>query len=135
MRAVLRFDGGSRGNPGPSACAYLIEFAGERVLKGDYLGKATNNYAEWMGLVKGLEEAVKLLPSGDSHLEIYADSELVVKQVTGEYKMKSASLSPLRMSAMNMLSMFKSFKIEHVRREKNKECDAKVNEILDNSKE
>ncbi|HAV92899.1 TPA: hypothetical protein DCW38_06945 [candidate division WOR-3 bacterium] len=56
MKAVLKFDGGSRGNPGPSACAYEIDFDGEKICKGILLGEATNNYAEWMGLLNGLEE-------------------------------------------------------------------------------
>ncbi|MGE3062124.1 MAG: ribonuclease HI family protein [bacterium] len=135
MKAVLKFDGGSRGNPGPSACAYLIECDGKILIDGDSLGNATNNYAEWMGLVNGLKTLMRRVDPDKTDLEIFADSELVVKQITGEYKTKNANLAPLRMMAMRILSDFKSYKISHVKREFNKECDTKVNEILNHLKQ
>jgi len=131
MKAVLRFDGGSRGNPGPSACAYKIDYEEKVKIKGKHLGIETNNFAEWMGLVSGLEDIVSSEDTKNINLEIIADSELVVRQVLGIYKVKSPKLAPLHMRAMNLLSKFKSYKIRHETRKHNKECDFKVNEILD----
>jgi ribonuclease HI len=131
MKAVLKFDGGSRGNPGPSACAYEIDFDGEKICKGILLGEATNNYAEWMGLLNGLEELAKKTNPKKTDLEIFSDSELVVRQVQARYKVKSPNLIPLHKKTMEILNRFNSYKINHYKREHNEVCDLKVNEVLD----
>ncbi|MDD3804335.1 MAG: ribonuclease HI family protein, partial [bacterium] len=117
-----------------SACAYTIEWGEKKIQDGKFLNENTNNFAEWMGLVAGLERAVECLEPLNTEIFIFSDSELVVRQVTGVYKVKNPILSSLRMNAMNLLSKFKSFEITHVKREYNKECDEKVNEILDSCK-
>jgi len=131
MKAILRFDGGSRGNPGPSACAYQIESSEKNIIDGKKLGIGTNNYAEWMALVCGLKRFISEEDTKRIDLEIISDSELVVRQVLGIYKVRNQNISILHKKAMNLLSDFKSYEIKHKTREHNKVCDKKVNEILD----
>lgn len=131
MKAAVRFDGGSRGNPGPSACGYTVELEGILHEGGDYLGIRTNNQAEYSGLVNALTMLSELKEPSSVDVSIYADSELVVKQVNGQYRVKNANIIPLYQNAVLLLRRFKSFKISHVRREENKVCDAIVNRILD----
>ncbi len=127
---TLNFDGGSRGNPGPAACGWVIrDSEGELVSKaGEPLGDTTNNVAEYTGLLHGLEEAVRL---GVSSLEIRGDSELIVKQVKGEYKVKNAGLKPLFQQVCDLMSQIAEVSISHVYRSDNSEADALVNEALD----
>ncbi|MFA5084736.1 MAG: ribonuclease HI family protein, partial [Candidatus Omnitrophota bacterium] len=115
-------DGGSRGNPGPSGVGVLILDAGGKRLKeiSKYIGEATNNIAEYNALLYGLEEALILKAD---EIVVNLDSELVAKQLTGDYRVKDAGLKPLFERAMNMLKSFKSFEIRHIEREKNKEAD------------
>jgi ribonuclease HI len=130
MEATLFADGGSRGNPGPAAsAAVLLEPGGELVEEvGAYLGVATNNVAEWTALVLGLEAAAK---RGIRSLAIRLDSELVVKQLRGEYRVKHVALQPLHQRAMRLLRGFDQIDIRHVPRKQNTLADRLVNRVLD----
>jgi ribonuclease HI len=130
VEATLFADGGSRGNPGPAAsAAVLLDPAGELVEEvGAYLGVATNNVAEWTALVLGLEAAGK---RGIRRLSVRLDSELVVKQLRGEYRVKHAGLQPLYARARRLLRDFAEVEIKHVPREQNKLADKLVNRVLD----
>jgi ribonuclease HI len=123
-------DGGSRGNPGPAASgAVLYDEAGTVVREvGVYLGIATNNVAEWSALLAGLDAAIEL---GATELIIRMDSELVVKQVRGQYKVKHPTLIPLHAKAKTLLKNFAKVDIAHVRRNENAAADAVVNQVLD----
>ena len=130
MQATLFADGGSRGNPGPAAsAAVLIDAQGELVEEiGAYLGVATNNVAEWTALLLGLEAARK---RGVRRLRVRLDSELVVKQLRGEYRVKHAGLQPLHRRAVQLLRLFDEIDIAHVPRAQNKLADGLVNRVLD----
>jgi ribonuclease HI len=130
MEATLFADGGSRGNPGPAAsAAVLIDPSGATIEEVDaYLGIATNNVAEWTALLLGLQAAEK---RGIRRLTIRLDSELVVKQLLGEYRVKHASLQPLYARARGLLRSFEHVDIAHVRREQNVLADRLVNRVLD----
>ena len=123
-------DGGSRGNPGPAAYGVIIrDGRGEIVTKlKKYIGRFSNNVAEYYGLIAALDYA-------ESHsvkaIRIESDSELLVKQMRGQYKVKSEDLRPLFERALKMSKAFESFRIEHVYREQNREADALANEALD----
>lgn len=129
-RATLFADGGSRGNPGPAASGAVLFGEDGTVLAevGLYLGVATNNVAEWRALIIGIERAREL---GIEEITIRMDSELVVRQVTGVYRVKSADLIPLASQAKAMLRAFKSVDIKHVPRKENAAPDAVVNQVLD----
>jgi ribonuclease HI len=130
VEATLFADGGSRGNPGPAAsAAVLLDRNGELLEEiGAYLGVATNNVAEWTALILGLEAAAKL---GIARLRIRLDSELVVKQLRGEYRVKHAGLQPLHRRAQQLLRGFVDADIQHVPRSQNKLADGLVNRLLD----
>ena len=123
-------DGGSRGNPGPAAYGVVIrDPAGAVIAKlKKYIGRATNNVAEYYGLIAALDYAQS---HGIRALCIESDSELLVKQMRGQYKVKSEELRPLFERARKMSQGFASFRIDHVYRERNAEADALVNEALD----
>jgi ribonuclease HI len=131
-RLRVHVDGGARGNPGPAAIAAVVTGADGAVLeeRGERIGEATNNVAEYRALLLGIERAREL---GASELELVGDSELVVRQVRGEYKVKDAGLKPLHAQVMRALEDFDSWSIRHVRREENEEADRLVNEVLDGS--
>jgi ribonuclease HI len=123
-------DGGSRGNPGPASYGVVIrDPRGEIVARlKKYIGRTTNNVAEYYGLIAALDYA----QSNNIHaLRIESDSELMVKQMRGQYKVKSADLKPLFERAKKMSQTFSSFRIEHVYREQNREADALANEAMD----
>jgi ribonuclease HI len=128
--ATLFADGGSRGNPGPAASgAVLLDPSGEVVEEvGAYLGVATNNLAEWTALVLGLEAAAN---RGVRRLAIRLDSELVVKQMHGEYRVKHADLQPLYRRAQTLLRRFEQVDLRHVPRKQNVLADRLVNRVLD----
>jgi ribonuclease HI len=127
---VIHTDGGSRGNPGPAAYAYVIERPGEPDIEvRAYLGQTTNNIAEYTGLVKALEHAREL---GGRKLVVHSDSELMVKQLKGEYKVKNAGLLPLYQQAARLCKDFDSVTLRHVRREYNARADRLCNEAMDN---
>ena len=129
-RYHLYTDGGARGNPGPAGIgARLMTAAGDVVEDlADYIGKATNNVAEYQALIAGLEIA---LDRGVERLDVFLDSELVVRQVNGEYKVKDAGLKPLHQQACLLLSRFHEVDVKHVRREQNAAADALVNQAID----
>jgi len=129
-RIVLCTDGGSRGNPGPSAFGIVLAEESGRVLRerGEFIGLATCNEAEYRGLIAGLEEARNL---GPRELLIRADSELLVRQINGQYKVKSRRLMPLVARARQLLQEFSSWRAEHVPREMNARADALANEAMD----
>jgi ribonuclease HI len=130
VKATLFADGGSRGNPGPAASgAVIFDEQGAPLSEvGTYLGIATNNVAEWMALVTGLEAAVEL---GIDDLAVRLDSELVVRQVEGVYRVKNAALIPLHARAKTLLRRFAHVDIRHIPRKENAAADALVNRILD----
>jgi ribonuclease HI len=123
-------DGAARGNPGPSgAGAVLVEPSGEVVDRlGKFLGKRTNNYAEYMGLLLGLRRAREL---GVREVEVFADSELMIRQLGGRYKVNSPSLKPLYDEAVRLLNDFSRVKLVHVPREMNKAADEMSNRAID----
>ena len=123
-------DGGSRGNPGPAASgAVLFDEQGEVVEEiGTYLGVATNNVAEWTGLLQGLKAA---LARGVDELAVRLDSELVVKQLSGAYRVKHPGLIPLHAEAKSLLRKFAHVEVRHVPRKQNAAADAVVNQVLD----
>ena len=130
MRVVVHVDGGARGNPGPAAVAAVAsspegESLGER---NQYIGETTNNVAEYRALLLGLALARDL---GASQVEVVNDSELVARQIGGEYKVKHAGLKPLYLEAMGELRGFDQWAVRSVRREHNERADELVNEALD----
>lgn len=126
----INIDGGSRGNPGPAAYGVLIRDAngGVIVKLKKYIGRFTNNVAEYYGLIAAMDYAQS---HGVRAIRIESDSELLVKQMRGQYKVKSADLQPLYERAQKMSKAFDSFRIDHVYREQNREADALANEALD----
>jgi len=126
----LNIDGGSRGNPGPAAYGVLIRDANGGVVAKlkKYIGRFTNNVAEYYGLIAAMDYAQS---HGVRAIRIESDSELLVKQMRGQYKVKSADLQPLYERAQKMSKAFDSFRIDHVYREQNREADALANEALD----
>jgi ribonuclease HI len=129
-RFVLRTDGGARGNPGPAGAAFVLEAPDGSVVcsGGRFLGTATNNVAEYEALLWGLRTA---LGRRTRPLTIYADSELVVRQLNGVYKVKNASLRPLHAEAVVLIGRIGDVRVEHVRREQNAAADALANEAMD----
>jgi dinuclear metal center YbgI/SA1388 family protein len=129
-RYHLYTDGGARGNPGPAGIGARLMTAGGDVVEdvSDYIGKATNNVAEYQALIAGLEVA---LDRGIERLDVFLDSELVVRQVNGQYKVKDAGLKPLHAQACLLLSKFHEVDVRHVRREQNSAADALVNQAID----
>ena len=130
MRAKLSTDGGARGNPGPAAYGYVLEAEDGTVLAahGEAIGRATNNVAEYRALLAGLEKAIEL---GVDDLEVVSDSELVVKQMRGEYKVKNEALRELNDAAASLAGRLRSVRYTAVRREHNELADRLVNEALD----
>lgn len=130
MKLIINIDGGSRGNPGPGASGVVVKgVAGEYLLQGGYfLGDCTNNYAEFTALKIALEEAKKL---GGTELEIRSDSQLLVRQYLGQYKIKNEVLKEIMAGLKVQSAAFKRIQITHVLRDKNKEADAMVNAALD----
>jgi ribonuclease HI len=130
--AVVFADGGSRGNPGPSGCGAVVKSGssdGEVLASlSKFVGIATNNVAEYTGLLIGLEKALSM---GFSEVEVRMDSELIVKQIKGQYRCKNEGLIPLFNEAKRLQRQFKKFNIEHVRREYNKEADLLANQAMD----
>jgi len=130
MKLIIHTDGGSRGNPGPAGIGAVLSDESGAVKKeiSEYIGKATNNQAEYTALVRALEEARNL---GAKEVQIAMDSELIVKQLKQEYKVKNKDLAPLFVKVWNLLSRFEKWSIKHVLREKNKRADELVNHSLD----
>ena len=130
MKAKLSTDGGARGNPGPAAYGYVLEAEDGTVLdaRGETIGVATNNVAEYSGLVAGLRKAVEV---GVDELEVVSDSELIVRQMTGEYKVKNEALRELKEEAEDLADRLPRVSFTSVRCEHNELADKLVNEALD----
>jgi len=130
VKLVVNVDGGARGNPGPAAIGAVVQDAAGEVLeeRGERIGKATNNVAEYRALLLGIARAAEL---GAKEIELIGDSELIVRQVKGEYKVKDATLRDLHAEVKHALRPFDRWSIRHVRREQNAAADRLVNEALD----
>ncbi len=130
MKVVVNVDGGARGNPGSAAIAAVVQDAEGGVLeeRAERIGTATNNVAEYRALLLGIERAAAI---GATELELVGDSELIVRQVKGEYKVKDETMRELHAQASRALRGFESWSIRHVRRERNAAADRLVNEALD----
>jgi len=129
-KLILHTDGGSRGNPGPGGYGIVLMDESGRVIaeRGKFIGRTTCNEAEYAGLIAGLEEA---RTHGASEILIRSDSQLLVRQIQGEYKVKSRRLMPLFLRAREMLQEFAAWRAEHVPREQNSRADALANEAMD----
>lgn len=127
---VAHVDGGARGNPGPAGYGVVIKDMGGRKLAelSEYLGIQTNNYAEYRGLIAALEYA---LAHNHDGLRVLADSELIVRQIKGVYKVRNPGLRPLFERAQELIRRLKWFEIEHVRREQNRAADRLANQAMD----
>jgi ribonuclease HI len=127
---IAHIDGASRGNPGPAAYAVVMESSDGSRLAGfsKYLGRATNNVAEYQALLAALEYA---LSKHYLRIRVQTDSELLALQIEGVYKVKNPGLKPLRARAQQMIAGLESFSIEHVPRERNREADRLANQALD----
>jgi ribonuclease HI len=130
MKVVVHVDGGARGNPGPAAAAAVVSDENGEILEeaSELLGDATNNVAEYRGLLLGLQRARAL---GATEVEVVNDSELIARQVEGAYKVKHAGLKPLHAEAVAALRQFERWSIRSVPREQNAHADALVNAALD----
>lgn len=130
MKLIVNVDGGARGNPGPAAVGVVVRDESGEILStvSATIGEATNNVAEYRALLAGIEQANQL---GAERIELRGDSELVVRQVKGEYKVKNAGIKPLHAEVLGSLESFDEWAIEHVRREDNSEADSLVNDALD----
>ncbi len=130
MKVLIYTDGGARGNPGPAATGIVILDARGKVLAeyGEYLGKQTNNFAEYSAIISGLNRAFDL---GATEVECFLDSKLVVEQLKQNWRVKEPTLQKLFVKAWNTASQFKKANFKHIRREKNKVADAWVNKVLD----
>ena len=128
-RLTVNVDGGARGNPGPAAIGVVLRADGEVLEEvGETIGEATNNVAEYKALLRGIELAAG---RGAEELELIGDSELVVRQVEGRYKVKNAGMKELHEEVRRALREFDSWSIRHVRRAENADADRLVNEALD----
>lgn len=123
-------DGGSRGNPGPAAIGIVVRDQDSKIVEefGTKIGNQTNNYAEYFALITALE---KLIVLGATQVECILDSELVVKQLKGEYKVKELTLQQMHQKVLELANNFDQVVFRHVRREQNKEADKLVNRALD----
>jgi ribonuclease HI len=130
VKVVVHVDGGARGNPGPAAVGAVVSAPDGDVLDeaSAAIGVATNNVAEYRALLLGLERARAL---GATEVEVVNDSELIARQLTGEYRVKKPDLKPLHAEALAALSPFERWSIRTVPRERNERADALVNEALD----
>ncbi|MDD5423606.1 MAG: ribonuclease HI family protein [Candidatus Omnitrophica bacterium] len=129
-KVFIYTDGGSRGNPGPAGVGVVImDDKKKKKIKEmcKYIGEATNNTAEYSALICGLEEAIML---NADEIVVYMDSELVAKQLSGEYRVKNADIKPLFEKAVDILKKFKSFEIKYIERSKNKEADKLANKAM-----
>lgn len=131
----LYTDGGARGNPGPAAIGGVILDATDKVVKefSRYIGETTNNQAEYKALVFGLEQVAKKAgaKTSQTELKVFMDSELIVKQMKGEYRVRDLNLQPLYAKVQKIAQKFERITFTHIRREKNAHADALVNQALD----
>jgi ribonuclease HI len=128
-RLTVNVDGGARGNPGPAAIGVVVRDGGEVLAEvGETIGRATNNVAEYRALLRGIELAAE---HGADEVELVGDSELVVRQVEGRYKVKDAGLRELHAEVKRALGGFEGWSIRHVKRAQNADADRLVNAALD----
>lgn len=129
-KIIIFSDGGARGNPGPAGIGAVLYDSKKQVLVkiSKYIGETTNNQAEYQALISALKKAKEL---GGQELDVFLDSELVVKQLNCEYKVKNKELAPLFLEVYNLSLNFSKITFTHVYRENNKEADRLVNEALD----
>lgn len=126
---TIHIDGAARNNPGPAGIGIIARDGHKTVFEiGEYIGKTTNNVAEYSALIRALEE---ILIKGHREAHFFSDSELIVRQINGQYKVKDKNLRVLFHQAKALISKMKAFSIKHVRRELNKEADALANRALD----
>lgn len=133
-KVVIYTDGGSRGNPGPAAFGVVVRYQGEKKEYGEFMGRATNNQAEYQGVVFGLRKVKQLIgkeKAGEAQVEVRSDSELLVKQLNGEYKVLDEHIQKLWIEIWNLKLDFKEVIFKHVFREDNQEADRMVNVTLD----
>jgi len=130
MKLIIYTDGGARGNPGPAGIGVIIYNEARQVVAeiSEFLGVATNNQAEYRAIIAGLTRAAHL---GASELDFYLDSELAVKQLNREYKVKNKDLAPLFLTVHNLSLNFKKINYTHVTRDRNQEADRLANEAMD----
>lgn len=134
QHVIIYTDGGSRGNPGPAAFGVVIKYNGEKKEYGEFMGVATNNQAEYQGVIFGLRKVKQLIgkeKAGESHMEVRSDSELLVKQLNGKYKVLDEHIQKLWIEIWNLKLDFKEVIFKHVFREDNSEADRMVNVTLD----
>ena len=131
--AILYTDGSSLGNPGPAGAGFVLEGPGDSVVQRAIpLGETTVGVAEYRALIAGLSEAVS---RGVQHIHVYADSEFMCRQLTGEYKVRSANIRPLYEWACKLVSQFDKFQIEHTAREGNQRADALARQAAEQAKQ
>ena len=132
MKLTINTDGGARGNPGPAGIGVVFRDENNNIIAEykDYLGEATNNVAEYKALILALTKASSLEPKPSS-LNIRMDSELIVRQMQGRYKIKEPTLKLLAQEVFKLMHQFKNVEFNHVFRESNKEADKLVNEAID----
>ncbi|MBN3033292.1 MAG: ribonuclease HI family protein [Candidatus Saganbacteria bacterium] len=129
MKLTVYSDGAARNNPGQAGLGVVVKDGHKVVAEiAEYLGKTTNNVAEYLAFIRGLEEALTL---GAEEVSCFADSELLVRQINGDYKVKDEGLVPLYHHALALIGKFKRFEIDHLPREKNKAADALSNKAID----
>ncbi len=130
MRVIANIDGGSRGNPGPAAAGVVIRTQDDGTvlhMAGVYVGRATNNVAEYNGLLEALKRAAAL---GADEIEVLSDSELLVKQMNGEYRVRNAALKPLFEEANRLWNKFAKVTVRYIPREQNQEADKLANKAM-----
>ncbi len=130
MKAIIYSDGGARGNPGPAGIGAVIydDSKKEIATVSKFIGRATNNQAEYLALIEALKKAKEL---NIVDLQVYLDSELIVKQINREYKVKNKDLAPLFLQVHNLSMSFGKISFSHVRREENKRADELANLAMD----
>jgi len=131
IRLLIHTDGAARGNPGPAGAGAVLRDASDGHLVAEiatFLGVRTNNYAEWTAVALALEEA---LLQGATHVDLRMDSQLVARQITGQYRVKHADLKPIHARVMALLARFAGYSVGHLPRELNKEADRLSNVAID----
>jgi len=128
-KAIIFTDGAARGNPGPAAIGAIIKDEKGKLIAtiSQRIGTTTNNQAEYRAVIAALEKAIEL---GATHVALYSDSELVMKQINGRYRVKKAALKPLHQTVKQLLGLLEGFTITHIPREQNTEADNLANKAL-----